>query len=146
MKMKLSKCEKLYTSIINGKQISQKNWTEFPGRLAIAFYTFDYRWSLAAKAKEKPMKTWELCRRRKAHKNYTRVLQEIPHFFLIFLLAVSPRMCNASLTETFINEFRNMAPIDLDTTFRKKIESAAALKRLEELPDYRKWFALVFPS
>ncbi|KAL7940738.1 hypothetical protein V8C42DRAFT_207295 [Trichoderma barbatum] len=141
--MSLIKCEKLHALITTGNQIPYDLWAELPDRLTVAFYAVELRWGKKlAKVREETEKPWNLSRRRKAHKIYARVLQEVPHFFLIFILNISPRSCNASLADGFIDKFKKFPPVALDPEARRKIESAA--KRVEQLPDFEKWIALIF--
>ncbi|ODA83881.1 hypothetical protein RJ55_02397 [Drechmeria coniospora] len=83
-------------------------------------------------------------RLRKAHFNYLEVLRCIPHSFLAFLLAVSPRTCSNINISQFITANENRYPAALKLEAKVTIAAAARRQGVDQSPKYLLWMDLVF--
>ncbi|PHH88079.1 hypothetical protein CDD83_8027 [Cordyceps sp. RAO-2017] len=97
-----------------------------------------------APAARRPAEHSAYSRLRKAHFNYQEVLCHLPHCFLAFVLAVSPRVCSGFNVLQFTRSHKQEYPAILNKDIKRTIEDSAKRQEVDDHPKFLQWMNLLF--
>lgn len=82
---------------------------------------------------------------RQAHRTYNRILETIPHYFLVFILAKSPAGCARFNDSRFISDYKQKQPYptQLNYTFKDQLIASAG-QGVADCAKFREWLSLIF--
>lgn len=85
-------------------------------------------------------------KQRKAQKVYLEVLDEDPHVFLPFILAISPKACESFDISGFCQCHKKCKRIYLSNDAKTIFEDIAKRQKLDQSPHYKRLIEVLFPQ
>ncbi|KAF2185279.1 hypothetical protein K469DRAFT_665560 [Zopfia rhizophila CBS 207.26] len=85
-------------------------------------------------------------KRKKAQSVYLGVLDEAPHVFLPFILAISPKACECFDSSDFCQDHKKQNRIPLSSEAKSILEEIAEKHEISQSPHYKRLIELLFPK